>query len=131
MPIKDPDERRRKQREYSARYYANNKELSIARTTVQHQREKAQWEEYKASLSCAICGASHPAVIDFHHVDPATKTASVNVLVGNRRYAAAREEIKKCVPLCANCHRVHHHDEHHANKKGSLVRSPPITRYKP
>ena len=124
MPIKDLDERRRKQREYSARYYANNKELSIARTTVQHQREKAQWEEYKASLSCAICGVRHPAVIDFHHVDPATKTASVHVLVGNRRYAAAREEIKKCITLCANCHRIHHYEEHQAKKKGPLVGGP-------
>ena len=118
MPIKDPDKRKRKQREYSARYYANNKELSIARTTAQHRREKAEWISYRASLACAICGFSHPAVIDFHHVDPNTKTASVHVLVGNRRYAAAREEIKKCVPLCANCHRVHHHDEHHTKKKG-------------
>lgn len=118
MPIKDPDERKRKQREYSARYYANNKELSIARTASQHKKEKAEWTNYRASLSCAICGFSHPAVIDFHHVDPATKTASVHMLVSSRRYAAAREEIKKCVPLCANCHRIHHHDEHHTKKKG-------------
>jgi hypothetical protein len=118
MPIKDLDERRRKQREYSARYYANNKELSIARVKVQHHRDKAKWDEYKASLSCAVCGFSHPAVIDFHHVDPTTKTASVHVLVGNRRYAAARKEIKKCVALCANCHRIHHHEEHQAKKKG-------------
>tara|TARA_R110000772_G_scaffold267219_2_gene390731 strand:- start:40 stop:420 length:381 start_codon:yes stop_codon:yes gene_type:complete len=123
MAEKTPDEKKAKQREYSARYYARNKELSIARVKVQHQKEKDEWNSYKASLSCAICGFSHPAVIDFHHVDPATKTASVHVLVGNRRYAAAREEIKKCVALCANCHRIHHHDEHHEKKKGSR-RSP-------
>ena len=110
MPIKDPEERKRKQREYSARYYANNKELSIARTKAQHKKQKAKWGAYKDSLSCITCGFSHPAVIDFHHVDPATKTASVNVLVANRRYGAAREEIKKCVPLCANCHRIHHYN---------------------
>tara|TARA_B110000971_G_scaffold219129_1_gene259511 strand:- start:1252 stop:1638 length:387 start_codon:yes stop_codon:yes gene_type:complete len=111
MPIKDPEERKRKQREYSARYYANNKELSIARTKAQHKKQKAKWGEYKDSLSCITCGFGHPAVIDFHHVDPATKTASVNVLVANRRYGAAREEIKKCVPLCANCHRIHHYNK--------------------
>jgi hypothetical protein len=111
MPIKDPDDRRRRQREYAAKHYKNNKSKVIAGVKVVHARNKKKWEAFKATLSCAVCGFSHPAALDFHHTDPATKTASVHVLVGNRRYAAAREEIKKCVALCANCHRIHHHEE--------------------
>jgi predicted HNH restriction endonuclease len=26
------------------------------------------------------------------------------------------EEVKKCIPLCANCHRLVHHDERQAEK---------------
>jgi len=111
MPIKDPEERKRRQRTYSAKFYANNKELSIARVKAQHLKNKKKWDAYKATLTCSACGFSHPAALDFHHTDPATKTASVHTLVGDRRYAAAREEIKKCVVLCANCHRVHHHNK--------------------
>ncbi len=121
MPIKDPEERKRRQREYSAKFYANNKALSIARVKAQHLKNKKKWDAYKATLTCAACGFSHPAALDFHHTDPATKTASVHTLVGDRRYAAAREEIKKCVVLCANCHRVHHHDE---RKKGLPCEEP-------
>jgi len=121
MPIKDPEERKRRQREYSAKYYVNNKELSIARVKARHAKNKKAWDFYKANLSCSKCGCSHPAALDFHHTDPATKTASVHTLVRDRRYTAARKEIKKCVVLCANCHRIHHHDE---RKKGLPCEEP-------
>ena len=50
------------------------------------------------------------AIIDFHH-PPGTKTYGVNELVAKRKFAKVYEEIKKCVVLCANCHRIHHYDE--------------------
>jgi NADPH-dependent glutamate synthase beta subunit-like oxidoreductase len=117
MPIKDPEKRKAKQKEYSARYYAQNKKKTIDRVKAVNRRNKTKWNEFKASLSCIICGFSHPAVIDFHHVDPETKTDNVHRLVQRGRYAAAYEEIKKCVALCANCHRIHHHDQHQALKQ--------------
>ena len=51
------------------------------------------------------CGfAEHPAALQFHHVDPATKSFSLSVQGVTRSLAKARAEARKCVLLCANCH---------------------------
>lgn len=116
MPFKDPEERKRRQRGYSAKFYSNNKALSQQRTKDSSRVRKRKWDAFKASLSCTVCGFKHLAAIDFHHVDPSTKTAAVHTFIQDGRFAAAYEEVKKCVALCANCHRIHHYNEHQATK---------------
>ena len=111
MPIKDPTKRKEKQREYAAKYYINNREKVMAAVRLVNNRQKEKWAKFKASLSCAECGFTHSAALDFHHIDPATKIAGVQSLVQNRRYSAAYREVGKCTVLCANCHRLHHHNE--------------------
>jgi hypothetical protein len=69
------------------------------------------WLEFKATLKCAKCGFSHPAAIDFHHIDSSTKDGEVNRLSGTGSYKKAYAEVEKCIPLCSNCHRIHHWDE--------------------
>lgn len=122
MPIKDPDDRRRRQRKYAAKHYKNNKAKVIAGVKAQYAKQKAEWDAFKASLSCTVCGVKHPAVIDFHHVDPSTKTAAVHTFIQDSRFTAAYEEIKKCVALCANCHRIHHYNE---RVLGKTLNEPP------
>jgi predicted HNH restriction endonuclease len=41
----------------------------------------------------------------------------VNLLAQQGKYKEAAEEIKKCIPLCANCHRIVHYEEHKEKKK--------------
>jgi len=117
MPLKDVKKRKEKQREYSAKHYANNKAAVTARTRSDTQTKHAKWRAFKAGFACTKCGFSHPAVIDFHHIDPSTKKDSVFNLIANKRYAAAYREVEKCIALCANCHRIHHHDERAEAKK--------------
>jgi hypothetical protein len=122
MPYKDPEVRKQKQKEYRTTYYEKNKETVLAATKVSAKRYKDQWREYKATLACVKCGQNHPATFDFHHVDSASKEASVNKLVRHRAFKQAMEEVKKCTVLCANCHRIHHHEEREnkkAKKKGA------------
>jgi hypothetical protein len=95
----------------SKRYYEKNKEACIKRAAVAKKKLRAQWEEFKRTLKCVNCGFSHPAAIDFHHVVHSPDNVKVYALAGQGAYKRAFEEIKKCVPLCANCHRVHHYDE--------------------
>lgn len=117
MPYKDPEVRKLKQAIYKKRYYEANKESHIARTKRNRAKRKKDWDEYKASQKCTECGVQHPALIDFHHVIRDGDKQSVNKLVADGRFARAMEEIKKCIPLCSNCHRMLHWQEVQTKKR--------------
>lgn len=55
--------------------------------------------------ACFDCGlkSEYQCVFDFHHIDPSKKDRNIN---GLRSWSAVREEISKCMLLCANCHRI-------------------------
>jgi transposase len=58
----------------------------------------------EAGGRCVTCGYDdHPAALQFHHIDPATKSFTLRD-GGTRSMARMREEAHKCVLLCANCH---------------------------
>ena len=58
----------------------------------------------EAGGCCAVCGYDRCLMnLHFHHVDPATKSMPMT-MAGGRSLAAYREEAKKCVLVCANCH---------------------------
>ncbi len=116
MPYKDPKVKSEKQKTYASTYYANNKPTIIAASKASAKAYKDKWRSFKATLFCVKCGQDHPATFDFHHVDSSTKEESINKLLKNRAFKRAMEEVKKCVVLCANCHRIHHHDERMAKK---------------
>lgn len=55
--------------------------------------------------ACQLCGYSRcMAALEFHHLDPAEKTFAVGQYGISRSLEKAREEARKCVPLCSNCH---------------------------
>jgi transposase-like protein len=59
----------------------------------------------EAGGGCRLCGYSRYAgALQFHHVDPTEKAFSLSSRGLARSLAKAREEVVKCVLLCANCH---------------------------
>ena len=58
---------------------------------------------------CGICGYNrcHQA-FEFHHLDPSNKDGSVLMFL-NSSWSSTVKEVRKCVMLCANCHREVHH----------------------
>jgi hypothetical protein len=66
--------------------------------------------DYKSTRGCALCRENrHPAALDLHHLDPATKHPSLKV--GGRAMASLPmleipAECAKCLVLCATCHRL-------------------------
>ena len=64
--------------------------------------------DYRQSCKCAVCGESHWATLDFHHIDPKTKIASVPTIACKGTLSGLQREIEKCVVLCSNCHRKLH-----------------------
>lgn len=59
----------------------------------------------EAGGKCALCGyARHSAALQFHHLDPTTKSFGLGVRGITRSIEKLRTEAAKCVLLCANCH---------------------------
>lgn len=111
MPYKDPSVRKNKHKEYSRAHYLANRGKTLIANAKTRKDAKDKWIAFKCTLMCTKCGFMHPAALDFHHTDPALKDGNIHRFVSNGQFAKAYEEIKKCIVLCANCHRIHHHEE--------------------
>jgi hypothetical protein len=58
---------------------------------------------------CTDCGGEFSAVVyDFHHTDPTEKDFNPSYIF-KMNPQRAEEELKKCVMLCSNCHRIRHY----------------------
>jgi hypothetical protein len=59
----------------------------------------------EAGGRCALCGYDRcQAALQFHHRDPGEKLFALSHQGITRSLAKAREEARKCILLCANCH---------------------------
>lgn len=60
---------------------------------------------------CCVCSYEGcPASFDFHHRNPVEKEFTMKDLYYGK-WENIEKELKKCVLLCANCHREHHWKE--------------------
>jgi len=58
-----------------------------------------------AGGACTLCGYSRStAALVFHHLDPTRKRFGLAQRGLTRSLARCREEARKCLLLCANCH---------------------------
>ena len=61
---------------------------------------------------CQRCKQEFPSfVFDFHHINPETKNFGIGDANVSLKQDALFEEVKKCIMLCANCHRFIHQGE--------------------
>lgn len=87
-------------------------EIREARRISRIRRRQAVKEyirEYKRKASCTRCKEDHPACLEFHHEDPELKDLSVSDLIKYSSLKKVKNEIDKCMVLCANCHRKEHY----------------------
>lgn len=114
MPYKDKEAQRKSNRAS----YARNRARVGAKVKEHKASLRMQWQAYKATLVCTVCSESNPATLDFHHAVRDPTNRKLCDLLRNGAYKDAYEEIKKCIVLCANCHRKHHQRERD-EKKGA------------
>lgn len=112
MPYKDKEKQKKAQHES----YLKNKEDYGKRKyslTISRRGEIKEWlQEYKSTLKCEKCPENHPATLDFHHVNSEEKKNKVSALVvEGYSIKTIKEEIDKCIVLCANCHRKLHYEK--------------------
>lgn len=92
-------------------HYRRNKHLLRDRMKTTNDEQKAKCKEFlkriKESLGCAICrNEFNSVVLDCHHVK--NKTNDIATILGMKSPKKLIEELKKCIILCANCHRKLH-----------------------
>lgn len=77
--------------------------LRSSKLTIQQQHIY----DYLLTHRCYACGYANPICLDFHHLDPKQKTADISKMVKNGvSINMINIEIKKCIVLCSNCHRL-------------------------
>ena len=75
---------------------------------IRKNREKLI--NHKKTLACKVCGLEDYRVLEFHHL--ADKKNNISRMVGvGYSWKNIQTELKKCVPLCSNCHRIEHWQE--------------------
>jgi hypothetical protein len=78
------------------------------------KREIADWlKSLKKQLCCSKCGNPDFRVLDFHHIGEGKEFSVGEATTKGFSKQTILEEIKKCVVLCSNCHRIFHYKENH------------------
>ncbi len=71
---------------------------------------------------CQICGYSKCLVaLDFHHIEESAKEFELSQRDLTRAWEKIIEEAKKCLLVCANCHREIHARIIVLDKKGGIL----------
>jgi hypothetical protein len=95
-----------------AREWYNKNKYDINQKQLGYRAERKQWfNDYKQTLKCERCGESHPATLDFHHLDPTKKEFNISDQLWAKNKEKVLEEISKCIVVCSNCHRKIHWKE--------------------
>ena len=110
MAYKNPEDQKLAQQ----RHYQANKSVYIERAKAgkikSKKRNKKFADRYKKLCKCGRCGYDKYArVLEFHHTNGEDKDVAVANMVQNCvGMEKLKAEIRKCVVLCANCHREEH-----------------------
>lgn len=95
-------------RAISKRSWWKNREK---RTVTDRNRMSAHFNFVNSlKTKCAKCGDSRFYVLDFHHIDPSTKSFALGD--GQKQHKSKQDvldEVAKCVCLCRNCHKEFHY----------------------
>lgn len=110
MPYKDPAKRKAYQKRYNPQHYASNRQMYLEKAKRRREALKRRYEEYKKELVCTDCGFEgwrNVWAMEFDHIDRDTKERTISrMLSDGLAWKRVLAEIKKCEPVCANCHRA-------------------------
>lgn len=90
------------------RKYADRAEYLIKAVIKRRRRLKVMAIEYKGG-KCQICSYNKcVAALVFHHLDPYQKDFGLSMRGLTRSWEKIKQELDKCILLCANCHQEVH-----------------------
>lgn len=105
------------------RYLSVCKSCTSRRTQGYRKDNLSKWKQYDKNKhlkikevvnewkiqGCSKCGDKRHYVIDAHHLDPTKKDYAIGDAATSPN--KIQLELKKCIPLCSNCHREFHYQE--------------------
>ncbi len=87
------------------RKYADRREALIKAVAKRRKKVKSLAVDYKGG-KCQLCNYSKCVdALEFHHIDPSAKKFGIGDKGYTRAWDKVRNELDKCLLLCANCHR--------------------------
>lgn len=88
-------------------HYKGNKQKQAIRNRINYKKYKVIFDNIKSSIGCIVCKDNDFCCLDFHHCD-SNKSGNVSHLIQDLGVKAALQEAKKCIVICASCHRKLH-----------------------
>lgn len=96
------------QKQYRKQHYLNNRQKYIDKSDIRRRKMREENTdkliEYLLDHHCVDCGEQDPVVLQFDHLDPATKFKNISYLFNMQYWKQILKEISKCEVVCANCH---------------------------
>jgi len=90
------------------RTYIDRREYLIKAVAKRRKKLRQMAVEYLGG-KCCFCGYDrYFGALDFHHLDENKKEFGLSQKGMTRSWERTREEIRKCILVCANCHREIH-----------------------
>lgn len=84
------------------------KEIANKHARKKNREHKQKAVEYMGNV-CFDCKEQFPnCCYDFHHLDPRQKDLHLSIALTAKGFDYCKEELDKCVMLCASCHRIRH-----------------------
>jgi len=115
MPFKDKEKAKQYWKSYNSTWYQRNRDYVLEKMK-KRRRELQDWFfAYKSTLCCSKCGETNPDCLDFHHVGDKSNAVS-QLMAEIRNKEQILTEIKKCIVLCANCHRKLHNNNRYKSE---------------
>lgn len=102
---------RKKHKEYNR---LNKEKIIKHRKEVYEKNKKDFLNTFKKGRVCERCGYSdHYEILQFHHRDRTSKKLTIGNLEPYQKNSSEimKEEVKKCILLCPNCHFIQHFKE--------------------
>ena len=96
---------------YTKKHYSENKEAYLTNVKKNNKKyilqNKIFLRELKLSNKCVSCDEDNPDVLDFDHIKPEDKRLEVSYMATHAySIKTILKEIKKCILVCSNCHRI-------------------------
>ena len=106
--LANKDKAKDQARSWSARNPEKRKAVARKSASKRQKANKQVAVDYKGG-KCTDCGGVFPlCCYDFHHLDPNQKDLHLSIALTAKGFDFCKEELDKCVLLCANCHRIRH-----------------------